>query len=247
MREIFSPSNPEIQRVKRLSDKRYRDETDSFYIEGARNVLDILDVAAPNSVRSIFITDKFLDEIKLSRFSEKLILTNEICINRMSDTKTPQGILAVLDKPKFVSEPCEKSVLLDGVTDGGNLGTIIRTCAACGYGVILKDCADIFSPKVVRSCMSAILKTEIFLFDEKLIRDFKSFGVKFFAGDMHGDNIFDILVKPKKVCIVIGNEAFGISKEVLDLCDRKVSIPMENMESLNASVSAAILMYNLKY
>lgn len=247
MMEIYSPSNPRILFVKKLADKRARDESGMFFVEGSRNVTDILSAVSYSDVINVFITEKYSRDPVIENYSDKVILTNDICMQRMSDAKTSQGIVAVLRQPRFCTELCDYTLLLDGIADGGNLGTILRTSAAAGYGVILRNCADVFSPKAVRSCMSAIVKVRLYKFDNELISRLKTNGVTFFAGDMSGKNIFSLSRKYEKVCLAIGNEAFGLSQEIRNLCTEKISIPMEDMESLNAAVSAGILMYNLKF
>ncbi len=247
MIEIYSPSNSKIGFVKNLADKKFRDETRLFFVEGYRSVTDMLKVVHSSKVHSIYVTEKYSKNQELNAFNEKLILTNDICMQKMSDTKTSQGIIAVLEQPEFAKELSDYNILLDGLTDGGNIGTVIRTSAAAGYGVILKDCADIFSPKVVRSSMSAIVKTRMYKYTPELIRELKSRGTCFYAGDMDGADIFGLSREANRVCIAVGNEAEGLSNEILGICDRKVSIPMQNMESLNVAVSAAILMYNIKF
>ena len=138
-------------------------------------------------------------------------------------------------------------LFLDRVRDPGNMGAIIRTACAAGYAdIILRDCVDVYNPKVIRSSMTGVLGVK-FHYADTLVRiaerDYVTVGAV-----LGGKDAFAAEFNSKKVCLVIGNEADGISETVLRDCVEKVTIPMrDGMESLNAAVSAGILMYNFKY
>ncbi len=162
----------------------------------------------------------------------------------LSDEVTPQGVLAVIEREFYEAEKPEKScVLLDGIKDPGNIGTIIRTCAAAGItDVYLADCCDPFSPKAVRSSMSGIFRVRLFGTEREKIGDiFKD--IPLIAADMSGKDVFSF-APPDKFCLAIGSEAHGISEEVGKAAAYSVSVPMENgIESLNAGISLAVILY----
>jgi TrmH family RNA methyltransferase len=145
-----------------------------------------------------------------------------------------------------LQSPTDSCILLDGVADPVNVGAILRTAVAAGYKQVYmtSDCADPYSPKAVRCSMSGVFRAQIMRgeLDELL----KVINVPIVVADMNGENVFEKQIKDK-FCLVIGNEGRGVSVTLKERADITVSIPMENgMESLNAGVSAGILMYNLK-
>ena len=169
---------------------------------------------------------------------------------KLADTKHPQGILAVVRQRKYELRDItggDLYLILDNVRDPGNLGTIIRTAEAAGASAVImnKGCADIYSPKVVRSTMGSIFRLP-FIYTEDLdepVREIKKDGVTVYAADVSGVSITIEKIAERRA-FIIGNEGNGISDDVIKLADRTVSIPMAGkVESLNAAVSAAILMF----
>ncbi len=173
---------------------------------------------------------------------------------RLCDTKHPQGILAVIKKPEIREEDIfffdgddGKVIVLEGLQDPGNLGTIIRTAEAAGVkGIVMdRNTADVYSPKVVRSTMGSVFRVPFFYTEdlEGAIDRLKENGVKIYAADLSGQELGSAPLE-KKRAFVIGNEGAGLSKEISDMCDAKIRIPMKGkVESLNAAVAAALLMY----
>ena len=154
--------------------------------------------------------------------------------------------MAIIEKNESpIESPSASCLFLDGVSDPANVGAIIRTAAASGYNQIyLADTADCYSPKSVRASMSGIFKIKVIKGSKEQLLN--AIDIPICIADMSGQSVYDVTM-PDKFCLVIGNEARGVSEEVRNLAKISVSIPMENdMESLNASVSAGILMYILK-
>lgn len=165
----------------------------------------------------------------------------------LSDEKSPQGILSRVYVPKRTLCPPEDSCLvLDGISDPGNMGAIIRTASAAGYRrLYLADCTDPYSPKSVRASMSGIFFTELYIASREEILGALA-GVPVLAADMEGENVFSFL-PPRRFALAIGNEANGLSEELFRRADARVRIPMRpEQESLNAAVAAGIAMYALK-
>ncbi len=244
MEIITSPSNQTVKKISKLKIKKYRDESKLFVVEGKRNVLDSAS-ADPDGVDLIVYSESGYGSRPNELDGFPCVVLCDSLFDKVADTENTQGVMSINAAPEFAfpfEKPC---VLLDRVRDPGNVGTILRTCCACGYDVILDNCSDVLSPKVVRSSMSAILKCNIGIdIDcEKL----KSNGYELIAADMDGENVFGAKRPAEKYCIVIGNEGDGISLQIKSLCDRTLSVPMENIESLNASVAAAVMMYALRY
>ena len=251
MEIIRSYENKKIKHASKLKDKAYRDETAQYFAEGVKWVGDALKYSAmPDIVDYILVKETKISEYA-SNFGgfEKVYCVDDAIFDKISDTKNNQGVLAVLNMVKYNSVPSGDNVLyLDRVRDPGNMGTIIRTACAAGYDEIICDnCVDVYNPKVVRSCMSAILHVDIYVESGITIDDLKKSGYAVLTADARGQNIFGINDVPSKTALVIGNEANGVSREIAEKTDILISIPMsENIESLNAAVSAAVLMYNLK-
>ena len=170
-----------------------------------------------------------------------------------ADTVTPQGILGMVDMPSYSQEeilnsPAGLYLLLDDLRDPGNLGTMIRTSEAAGVaGVIMsKGPVDLFNPKVVRATMGAIFRVP-FLYVESLpetIRQMKQKNISVYGTILEESRVYDDPDYTKPSGIVVGNEANGISKEVRESLSGRIHIPMAgSVESLNAAVAAAIVLY----
>ena len=163
------------------------------------------------------------------------------------DEKTPQGIAAEVAIPlRSVQPPQGRCLLLDGLQDPANVGAIIRTAVAAGYeDVYLAGCADPFSPKSVRASMSGVFFARIMQGTQEEILSAIA-GMSVIAADMGGEDVFSY-VAPEKFCLAVGSEGSGLSALVRSRADVTVRIPMDaRTESLNAAVSAGILMYALR-
>lgn len=241
---ITSRQNALVKKIKLLKDKKYRDQENLYIVEGAKSVATALTFNKQVSV--IVGTEKGLSLVDIPTFIKVETLSDDV-FKAISGESTPQGILALLTKPKNVIEGKKgRSIFLDGVADPGNVGAIIRTAVASGYKniYITEDSADAFSPKAVRASMTGIFSVNVMRGSrEELL---KVINCPIIIADMNGANVFDV-AKFKDFCLVIGNEANGVSGLVKNSATLTVSIPMSSeMESLNASVSAGILMYALK-
>lgn len=242
--EISSRKNPAVKEITFLKDKKYRDDNNLYLIEGEKSVREAVKYGV-ELVKIAGTADKILPYADLG--IELLSLTKNVA-DYVSDSKTPQGIVAVAKKPvnKLIA-PRFNAILLDNLQDPGNVGTIIRTAVALGIkDIYTVSCADAYAPKTVRASMSGIFNVEIHdgSYDEvlKCLSD-----VNLICGDMDGEDVFDF--KPcGAFCLAIGSEGQGLSQTVRNSAKKTVKIPMrEQMESLNAGVSASILLYQLTY
>ena len=244
MEIITSFTNKTVKYIASLCQKKRRAADGVFVAEGYKNVLDTVS-ALPENVVSVVMSESFA-KMHADEFSEfNVSVTTDSVFSKMSETECSQGVLAVMEVLPEKLPESERCILLDRVRDPGNVGTILRTAAACGYDVIVNNCADIYSPKVTRSSMSALLKCRIC--SNEPPESIKKLGYELIAADMSGGNLFSMSKPSGKYCIVIGNEADGVSEEILGISDRTVAIPMENMESLNAAITAAVMMFELRY
>lgn len=234
---IVSEDNKLFKRALKLKERKFRDLQGEYLVEGLRGVVD----TSKQFLREVFVTEGFSDSrlegLNVTVLSPKLM-------NKLSETSNCGGVVAIAQKKPECDFELDKILYLDRIRDPGNMGTIIRTAVAAGYEIVCDDCVDVYNPKVVRSCVSALSKARLHVgnfIDILIKKDYNIIGA-----DANGECAFG-LSKPQRICLVIGNEANGIRNEILDKCNFVCSIPMENMESLNASVSAAVLMYYYKF
>lgn len=239
---ITSKSNPKIKEIASLKEKKFRKKSGLFVVEGYKMVSEAL--ASKKSVMLLVGTTEGLTRFACEEI-DKIEVSEEV-LSYISDAVTPQGVLAVLKEeyaePKKPIIPC---VLLDGVSDPGNLGTIIRTCAAVGVkDIYLVDCCDVYSPKTVRSSMSGIFFVNLIILKREEVKTVMQ-NTPIIVADMGGENVFTFN-PPSVYCLVIGNEANGVSSEIENLATHTVKIPMaKTSESLNAGVSLAVTLYEL--
>ncbi len=196
-------------------------------------------------VERVFVAEDYAGENPFDK--EITVCVSSDVFRYLADEKTPQGILCRVRIPDTaLRAPKGRCLLLDGVADPGNVGAILRTANAAGYAQVYltQDCADPFSPKSVRASMSGVFFTEIYRAERaeilSVLRD-----IPIVVADMGGENVFSF-TPPKTYALVIGNEANGVSAEVEACATHTVKIPMQaTQESLNAAVSAGIIMYVL--
>ena len=246
MEIIESVNNKIIKYTNSLKDKKVRKKEGLFIAEGLRLVLDGMKIAKPEY---LIVTEAFKGE----KFDVKTYVVSENVFKKLSDTVTPQGMLGVFKiENKAVSDMKRSNVIvLNNVSDPGNMGTILRTAYAAGFNNIIIDskCVDLYNPKTVRSTMSALFNLNIY-FSNSLSDDLSLLKEKGFEiiGSALTDDARDIYKSKinSPVAVVMGNEANGIEKDILDICDKKIIIPMKNiMESLNVSVAASVIMYEM--
>ena len=247
MEIITSSQNQFVKLAQSLLDKKGREESGLFLAEGINLLKDM-----PNDVvvKYIFATAEREEEATSisKRFTGvKEYQVTEQIIEKITDTKTPYGIVAVCEKKEnSFSLPKGNALILDKVSDAGNLGTIIRTATAAGFeDLYLYNCVDVYSPKVIRSTLGGIFRIRIYNVTlEQALEVAKK--TKSICLDMSGDNIQEEKqVAP--VTLIMGSEAHGISKEIRENVAKTISIPMKNnIESLNVSIAAAIAMYSVR-
>lgn len=251
---ITSKSNEKAKYIKSLNDKKGRQKEKAFYLEGVKVVNEVLDKRQAINLKFIACSKEILQNVNggdkiLKRIENKknVIYFSQEVFKSISDTKTPQGILAVIGIPENEFVDKGKNVLiLDKIQDAGNIGTIIRTADAFGIDTIIctKGTVDVYSQKVLRSTMGSILREKIIYTDD--ISFLKEKGYKLIGTVLDEKSIslekFDF---SKKCAFVMGNEANGISDEIKSICNEFVKIPMTgNAESLNVAVATSIILYS---
>ena len=240
---ITSRQNSFIKEIRALADKKNRDKTGGFIAEGVKMVKEASSIKSDDVLFVVGLKEK-LDLIDIDE-AKKIEVTDQV-FSSITTEVSPEGVLAVIKKPENkLKSPVGKCLFLDGVSDPANVGAIIRTAVSAGFtDVYCYKTADPFSPKSVRASMGGIYRANIISGERE---DLLSVIDKpFIVADMNGQNAYDFKIDTD-FCLVIGNEANGVSNELRNKANFTVSIPMQNgMESLNASVSAGILMYLLR-
>ena len=254
MQIITSKDNEIVKSIKKLKDKKYRDEKDLYLIEGIKIIKEAIEekaiikkiVICEECIESTDIDNKFMYAIA----KYDCIYVTKKVFDTLTTVTNPQGILAVVQKPSrrnSINYNEDIILVLDGVQDPGNLGTILRTADSVNLKQIIvsKNTADVYNPKVVRSTMGAIFRVNVIEEDNLLLalKEIRKNKFKIFATSLESSkSIYEIAYKKK--AIVIGNEANGVSKEILEMADGKIKIPMiGKTESLNVSVATGIILY----
>jgi TrmH family RNA methyltransferase len=243
-------SQSELKYYSSLLVKKFRNKENKFIVEGSKIVEEGL--LSNYKCEVIFVTSTFLDshpEIIEQTKTKKLVQLKSLEFQKLSDTRTPQGVAAVFNKnypKKDINEVIENFiVLIDNVSDPGNLGTILRTCDWFGINTVLisNQSVEYLNPKVIRSSMGSIFHLNIYEeFDLDKIEEMKKRNYKIICSDLQGKNINDFRFQNKSI-IVFSNESLGPSEIIKSLADELVTIPKKGKaESLNVSSAAAIIL-----
>ena len=235
---ITSLNNPTIKEISKLKNKKYRDLTNTYLVEGEH----LVEEAYKNNILTKII---LLEDTICNYDIEKIYITKEV-MKKLTELDTPNKIIGIVKKntPLPIGN---KILILDNIQDPGNLGTIIRSSVAFNFDTILlsKDCVDTYNSKVLRATQGMILKVNIIRCDlcEVLSKldNYKIYGTSV----VNGKNIKDVKEK-NNIVVVMGNEGTGVTNEVQELCNDFIYIPMnKNCESLNVAVASSIIMHEL--
>lgn len=260
---ITSTSNQQMKNLSLLMKKaRERKSQGLFVVEGPKMCLE-----APFSwVDAIYISESFYKDVKEFKRLEDYIaaaqreqatvryeVVSDSVFKTVSDTQTPQGILAVVKMPRYelfelLKEDKTLLLVLESIQDPGNLGTMIRTGEGAGItGIIMNQTTvDLFNPKTIRSTMGSIYRIPFFIAEDlkETVEEVKREGVSLYAAHLKGTMSYDEPDYTKACGFLIGNEGNGLSTEIADLASKYIRIPMEGkVESLNAAIAASLLTY----
>ena len=249
---ITSTSNQQIKKLSLLMKKaKERKEQGLFVVEGVK----MFGEAPREWLAGVYVSEQFVSNEEhrelLSDVPYEIVADS--VFRAVSDTQTPQGILAVVRMPKYTMDDMLRGdqthlLILESVQDPGNLGTMVRTGEGAGItGVVMnRTTVDLFNPKTIRSTMGSIYRVPFVVADdlEQTLQMLKKKGVRLYAAHLKGQKQYDAFDYTEATGFLIGNEGNGLSDEIANAADSYIRIPMEGqVESLNAAISASLLMY----
>ncbi|MCR5307866.1 MAG: RNA methyltransferase [bacterium] len=229
---INSVQNEKIKNYAKLNEKKYRDETNMFIVEGLHLVEE---AKAYGIVKEVITTNPNIYGT----------LVSEEVMKKLTNQKSVVEACAICEKLNK-KEITNKILILDTIQDPGNIGTLIRSAVAFGFDtIVMEACADIYSSKVLRATQGAIFKLNIINTNiVEFIKSLKEY--KVYGTSLKNGIPLKQIEKSDKLAIILGNEGNGVRNEILDITDKNIFIEITNMESLNVAVAGAILMYELK-
>jgi len=242
---ITSIKNDTIKSILKLKQKKYREETSSFLIEGEHLVEEALKV---NRITLLIKNETYTGNLA---YEKELIVTSNV-FNALAFSKTPQGIMAIccIKEIPLAYQTLSKVLILDGLQDPGNVGTLIRSALAFGFDAMIlsNNCVDIYNNKVVQATQGAFFRLSIVkaeLLKQMAIlkaNDFTIFGTSLIEKAIPLESID--FTNYSKIGVVLGNEGNGVSKEILEKTDYSIKIQIsEQVESLNVAIAGSIIMY----
>lgn len=253
---ITSVANQKVKQVVAWQTKaKERKKDNIFLVEG----LKMFEEAPEKSIKEVYIEESLLKKLKKgSEVYNKLervgyeAVSSEV-FRKMSDTQTPQGVLAIVERPAYDFEKLLKIenplfVVLEDLQDPGNLGTIIRTGEGAGVSAVFmtKNTVDIYNPKTIRATMGSIYRVPFAIVEDvkELILGLHNAGIRTYAAHLAGKDYYDSFSFKEGTAFLIGNEGNGLQKETADAASAYLKIPMEGqVESLNAAIATSLLMY----
>ena len=234
-------NNNHAKELAKLHQKKFRTLHKKTIVEGVRLINQLKDYGFKFDELIISNPDQF----EFMQYSAKqTFIASQDQMKKITATKTPQNIAAVIDTIPIPIKQTQFLLYLDGISDPGNMGTIFRTATAAGVsGIILSpNCCEIYNPKVIRASLGSVFHLPSETHDHNCLKNFQT---TIIATTLENSiNLFE-LEKPASLMLVIGSEAFGVSEEILKLAKHKVKIPIiGNIESINAAVAAGIAIYH---
>lgn len=247
---IQSEQNQWLKRCKALQQKKYRQQYQQFVVEGLRFVQETIE----NNAAEVIFVDETKTELldQLSSVDTPIYIVKAGLLEKALHTVTPQGIAAIARQKQWNWEAVahmDQIVIIDGVQDPGNLGTIMRTALASGTQamICLKGTVDLYNDKTLRSTMGAIFRLPVYNIDavEDMITDLHHWGFELIVSDIRAEQYYHQMQFAKKTALVVSNEANG--PQLIRQGDRMVKIPLyQEAESLNVAIATGILLYAIK-
>lgn len=244
-------SKNKISELKKLSQKKFREEWGLFVVEGTKSVCDLLASSLP--VEDLFATEAWTEAHRAELSHVPFTVVTPAELERITALSTPQAVLAVVRTPHFTTADLDFGdalLVLDGIRDPGNLGTILRTADWFGFRQVLcsEDCVEWTNPKTVQATMGSFTRVKVVY--AHLPECLSQVQGRIFGTFMQGEAIQNVDFQKNDI-LVIGNEGKGISPEVEQCVQHRISVPLvkrgtAHAESLNASIAASIVMYEFR-
>jgi len=245
MLTITSVKNPQIAALKALKNRAARQEMGAYLVEGVKMAQEA--VSRLGLARHLYLTEATLPLFEGADCPMTLITDNVLAA--LCDTKTPQGVVCLVNLPEKAALG-NRIIVMDGVQDPGNVGTILRTADAAGFtGALMSQaCADPYSPKVLRATMGSVFRMPIQTVSDlpAALKELNAQGFATLSSQLDGEPFFERGSVGEKFALIIGNEGNGVSDEVKAAATHHLALPMRGgAESLNAAIAAGIMMYDL--
>ena len=252
---ITSSSNSQIKNMIQLKKKaKERNRQDVFLVEGIKMFREV----PKDRLRKVYISAGFYEKKEHRELLENCDyeVVSDAVFESISDTKTPQGVICLVQQYHYRLEDLTAGeaplcMVLENLQDPGNLGTIFRTAEGAGVtGILLsKECVDLYNPKVIRSTMGSVYRMPFYYAEDLhgVLKEWKKQGIRLYAAHLKEQRTYDREDYRKPSAFLIGNEGQGLTDGTADLADHYIRIPMSGqVESLNAAVASAILMYEAR-
>lgn len=254
---LDNPKSERIKGITRLNQKDARTESGLFLLDGPQGLKEL--VTRPHLAREVFATeqaaDRYASELEqLEASGVAVTLVSERVMEKLSETKAPQGIVAVVSQlhvnlDQALAKNPRLVAVLDQARDPGNAGTILRAADAAGVDLVIftKDSVDVYNPKLIRSTAGSIFHVSVVIDADSrsIVSKLKAAGLQVWATAMSGESVTGLkseLAAP--TAWIFGNEAHGVSQELLTAADRSVSLPIYGQaESLNLAMAASVCLY----
>ncbi len=255
MKELTSLKNPVVQAARALDTAKERTRQGAFLCDGEHMAGEALTVC-PERVRTLFVEqgceERFAALLAKAPQGAVVYTVPRNVMAAISQVKTPQGIAAVVALPESVPLQGQQGrlMLLENVQDPGNVGTILRTLDAAGFSgcILTPGCADPYAPKALRATMGSALRIPITFMEDapSAVEALNRRGYATIAASLDGEPFYERESLGEKVCVLIGNEGQGLTREAQQACTHRYKLPMRGgSESLNAGIAAAVMMYDL--
>lgn len=248
---ITSLQNNQIKLLKKLALKKYRLEYQQFTVENLTIILDAL--KSGYDFETLFVTAEFmtrnLDKFEFIKQNSKggYYVIDEMMSAHFSQLDTPSGIAAIYKMPAYRIDNDKSVVYLNSIADPGNLGTIMRTALAFNFNnlVVGENCVDIYNAKTIAAAKDSVFKLNVL--EDKNGDWIRQTKLPIYVTSSHGELDVENFTVSDNFCLVLGNESHGVSEEINNLATKQIKVDIsDNIESLNVSVAAAILLYKLK-
>src|SRR5690625_1999316 len=246
MRVITSVQNNQVKEWKKLHRKKYRIETNTFLIEGMHLIEEAFN--SDWEIETVIVQEEM--EAPTWMNEENVVFVTKRVFKEISQTEAPQGIAAIVNMKTLIPKKEQYVLLIDAIQDPGNLGTMIRTADAAGFSKVVlgNGTVDVFNDKVIRASQGSIFHIPVVSKDlREEITILQSKNILVLASALEHAISYESVQVTGKSALIVGNEGSGIKKELLEVADKIVKIPIYGKaESLNVSVAAGILMYYMR-